>query len=115
MRKRYHDYKGYASTSNDEILNFFNPELQLKYAKYATRNKPKDSFKRFKFAKFALEFKKIERDDKTKYNLFYSNSKAEAITNKSDLSMEANHSIVPFYQTCKNLLQKGQAGLLIQL
>ena len=52
MRKRYHDYKGYASTSNDEILNFFNPELQLKYTKYATRNKPKDSFKRFKFAKF---------------------------------------------------------------
>ena len=32
-----------------------------------------------------LEFKKIENDDKTKYNILYSNSKAETIINESDI------------------------------
>ena len=31
-------------------------------------------------------FKKIEREDKTKYDIFYSNSKAETIANESDIS-----------------------------
>ena len=32
-----------------------------------------------------LAFKKIESEDKTKYDTFYSSSKAEIITNKSDI------------------------------
>ena len=31
-------------------------------------------------------FKKIEREDKTKYDIFYSNSKAETTANESDIS-----------------------------
>ena len=39
----------------------------------------------FKFvAKLVLVFKKIEIDDKTKYDTFYSNSKAEIIITESD-------------------------------
>ena len=30
IMKRSHAYRGYASTYNAEILNSFNPELQLK-------------------------------------------------------------------------------------
>ena len=33
----------------------------------------------------ALMFKKIESEGKAKYNTFYSNSKAEVITNESDI------------------------------
>ena len=33
----------------------------------------------------ALVFKKIETEDKTKYDTFYSNSKAEIIINNSDI------------------------------
>ena len=32
-----------------------------------------------------LAFKKIKSEDKTKYDTFYSSSKAEIITNKSDI------------------------------
>ena len=40
----------------------------------------------FKFlTTLVLEFKKIENDDKTKYNILYSNSKAETIINESDI------------------------------
>ena len=53
--------------------------------------------KGFKFVtKIVLEFKKIERDDKTKYNTFYSNSKAETIINKSNIDdvFESMYTII---------------------
>ena len=37
--KQSHTYRGYASTYNVEILNIFNPELQLKYTESAIKNK----------------------------------------------------------------------------
>ena len=37
--KWYHTYRGHASTYNAEILNSFNPELQLKDAQSAGKNK----------------------------------------------------------------------------
>ena len=36
-------------------------------------------------ATLVLVFKKIESDDKTKYDTFYSNPKAEIIINESDI------------------------------
>ena len=36
-------------------------------------------------ATLVLEFKKIEKDNKTKYSTSYLNSKAEAILNESDI------------------------------
>ena len=37
--KREHAFKGYASTYNVEILNSFNPELQLKDTESAIKSK----------------------------------------------------------------------------
>ena len=40
--KRSHVYKGYENTYNVEIMNSFNPELQLKDTESAVRNLLKD-------------------------------------------------------------------------
>ena len=39
--KREHAFKGFASTYNVEILNYFNTDLQLKDTKSAIKNKLK--------------------------------------------------------------------------
>ena len=39
ITKREHAFKGYASTNNNEILNSFNPELQLKDKESAIKSK----------------------------------------------------------------------------
>ena len=49
-----------------------------------------------------LVFENIESEDKTKYDTFYSNSKAEIIINET-LMMYLNQSILKLYQTYKNL------------
>ena len=41
MTKRSHAYRGYVGNSNVEILNSFNPELQLKDTESAVQNKLK--------------------------------------------------------------------------
>ena len=41
ITKREHAFKGSASTYNVEILNYFNPELQLKDTESAIKNKLK--------------------------------------------------------------------------
>ena len=56
------------------MLNSFNIDLQLKGTESAIRNKLIDLLTELKGVKFvatlALEFQKIESDDKTKYNTF---------------------------------------------
>ena len=39
VTKRANAFKGYASSYNVEILNYFNPELQLKDTNYVIKNK----------------------------------------------------------------------------
>ena len=84
----YQLFKGYASTYNVEILNSFNLELQLKGAESPIKSKIIDlltQVKRFKLMPaLILVFKNVESEDKTKYDTFYSNSKAEMIINNSD-------------------------------
>ena len=63
ITKEQHAFKGYGSTYNVEILNSFNPELQLKDTESAV--------------------KKIERKGKTKHGNFYSRSKAEIIISEN--------------------------------
>ena len=87
ITKRIHADGSYASTYNVEVLNSFNPELQLKETVSVIKNKlinllPK--VRGFKFVTF-LELKKIENDDQTKYTTFYFNSKVEVIINESDI------------------------------
>ena len=84
--KRAHALKGYASSDNVEILNSFNPELQLKDTESAIKNKLIELLSEsrgFRFVTLVLVFKKIESEDKTKYDNFYSSSKAEIIINES--------------------------------
>ena len=48
-------------------------------------------------------FKKIKSDDKTKYDTFYSSSKAETIINESGIDDYLDQAIIQLYQTYKNL------------
>ena len=89
MKKREHDFKGYANTYNDEILNSFNPELQLKDTESAVKSKLIELLTQLKSFKFVtalvLVFENIESEDKTRYENFYSSSKGEIIMNESDI------------------------------
>ena len=65
-------FKGYASTYNAEMLNSFNPELQLKSPIKNNLKKLVSELRGFKFVTtLVLEFKKVEREDKIKYDTFY--------------------------------------------
>ena len=75
--------------NNAEILNPFNPELELKDTKSTVKNNLLDllfEFRGFKFVKtLVLEFKKIGSNDEAKCSIFYSNSKVEPSINESDI------------------------------
>ena len=70
-------------------MNSFNPELQLKDTESAIKGKLIELLSQLRGFKFVttlvLVFKKIESKDKTKYDNFYSSSKAEIIINESDI------------------------------
>ena len=107
ITKREHAFKVYISTYNVETLNSFNPELQLKDTESATENKPTEllnQLKGFKFVKtLVLVFKKIESEDKTKYDNSHSNSKAEIIINESDIEDVFKSIYTTIIEACKNL------------
>ena len=93
-------FKGYASTYHVEILNSFDPELQLKDIESAIKSKVIELLTQLKGFKFVTTLvlehllKKIESEDKTKYDNFYSSSKAEIIINEKILMMCSNQSIL---------------------
>ena len=60
-----------------------------------------------------LVFKKIESEDKTKYDNFYSSSKAEIIINESDIAEVFQSIYTTIITTIQKSLEKVQA-LLIQ-
>ena len=70
-------------------MNSFNPELQLKDTESAIKSKLIGLLTQLRGFKFVttlvLVFKKIKSKDKTKYDNFYSSSKAEIIINESDI------------------------------
>ena len=74
---------------NVGISNSLNPELQLKDTESAIKSKLVDLLTQSKGFKFVttlvLELRKIESDDKTKYDTFYSHSKAEVIISESEV------------------------------
>ena len=75
ITKRKDAFKGFTSTYNVEILNSFNPELQLKDTEPAIKSKLIElltQLKSFKLVKtLFIVFRKIERQEKTKYGSFY--------------------------------------------
>ena len=91
-------FKGYTSSSNVKILNFFNLELQLKGTESAIKNKIKKILTELKGFKFVttlvLKFKKIENNDKTKHDTFYSNQKQLLMKLKFDVFKSVYTTIV---------------------
>ena len=89
ITKREHACKGYVSIYDIDILNSFNPELQLKDTESAIKSKLIELLTQLKDFKFVtaivLVFKEIETKSKTKYDNFYSSSKAKIIINESDI------------------------------
>ena len=114
--KRSHAYKGYASSYNVQILNYFNPELQLKDTETTIKNKLRDLFSKLKYFKFVarlvLELKKIENDDKTKHEIFYSNSKAETIIDESDIDDVFESSYATIISSRQKSLRKGSGWII---
>ena len=72
-----------------KILIFYNPELQPKDTKFGIKSKLIELLTQLKAFEFVTTlvvlFKKIEIEDKTKYDNFYSSPKAEIVINKSDI------------------------------
>ena len=89
ITKQVHALKGYVSSYNVEISKSINPEQQLKGTESATERKLKQLLSELRGFKLvttpALVLKNIESEDKTKYDTFYSHSKAERIINESDI------------------------------
>ena len=87
--KRACAFKGYANSYTANILDSFNPELQIKDTESAIKSELIDLLIQLKVFKFMtillLELKKIGSDDKTKYDKFYSHSKAETVTNEGGI------------------------------
>ena len=88
MTKRVHAFKGFASSHNAEVLNSFNPKLQLKHTAFVIKSKLDKLLTELRVSEFMktliLVFKDMEGEYETKYNIFYSNSKVEIIINNSD-------------------------------
>ena len=96
--KRQHAFKGYVSTYNVEILNPSNPKLQLKDIESAIKSKLMGLLTQLKDFKFVttlvLVFKKIEREDKTKYDNFYSTQEQKLESMKVTSMMCLNQFIL---------------------
>ena len=107
IKKRRHAFRDYASSHNAGILNYFNPDLQLKDTESAIKNKLKGLLTELKGFKFVttlvLVFKKIESDEKTKHDTFIQSQKQKQLPMKVILMMYLNQSILQLYQTYKNL------------
>ena len=72
ITKRARAFKGYASSYNVNILNSFNPELQLKDTESAIKNILKNLLTELRGFNFVttlvLVLKKVECENKTKYD-----------------------------------------------
>ena len=109
ISKRVNAFKGYTSSYNNEILNSFNPELQIKHNESAINNKLKKTLtelRGFRFvATLILVLKNIESDDKTKYNTSLSKLKSRSNYQWKwhVCEMYLNQSILKLYLIYKNL------------
>ena len=56
IAKQAHAFKGYASANNAEILNSFNPELQVKDTEFAIKNELTKSLSELRAFKFATNY-----------------------------------------------------------
>ena len=61
---------------------------------------------------FVLELKKIETEDKTKWDTFYSNSKAGIIINESDIDVLFKSIYTTVISNIQKSLAKGSARII---
>ena len=67
----------------------------------------------FKFVTaMVLELKKIESDNETKYNMFYSNSNAESVINESDIDDVFESIYINIISNIQKYLEKGSSLLI---
>ena len=106
----------YASSYNVGILNSFNHELQLKDTESAIKDKFKKlliKLRGFKCMKtLVLVLKKIESEDKIKYDTFYLHSKAETIVNKSDIDDVFKSIYTTVISNIQKTLGKGSSWVI---
>ena len=80
ISKQSHAYRDYVSTCNVDTLYSFSHELEELINFFF-------ELRAFKLViTLVLEFEKIEKDDETKYTIFYSNSNAETTINEGDIN-----------------------------
>ena len=107
--------KGFASTYNVGILNYFNLEVHLKDTESATKIKPIElltQLKGFKFvATLVLVFKKIENEDRTRYKNFYLSSNADIVINESDIDNVFQSIYTAIITNIQKSLGKGSDGI----
>ena len=100
-------FKGFASSYNVEIVNSFNPELLLKNTESVIKSKVIDFLSKWRGFKsmttLVLVLKKIESEDKTKYDIFYSSSKIELIINENDIDDVFQSIYLQLHQIYKDL------------
>ena len=93
------------------IFFFFNLEIQLKDTESAIKSKVIELLTQLKGFKFVttlvLVFKKIENEDKTKYDNFNSGSKAEIIINENDIDDVFQSIYATIMTNIQKFLEKG--------
>ena len=91
-------------------------QLHLKGTEFAIKNKLKKlltELREFKFVTtLVLVFKKVEVDDKTKYDTFYSNSKAELIINESDSGDVFQSIYITIISNIQKSLRQGSGWII---
>ena len=87
-------------------MNSFNPELKFKDSDSAVKSKLTELLSELRGLEFVLTlvlvFKKIESEDKTKYDNFYSSVKTEIIINESNIK----NLFKSIYTTIISIIQK---------
>ena len=90
---------------------FFNLEIQRKDTESAIKSKVIELLTQLKGFKFVttlvLVFKKIENEDKTKYDNFNSGSKAEIIMNENDIDDVFQSIYATIMTNTQKFLEKG--------
>ena len=113
ITKREHAFKGYVSSYNVNILNSFNSEIYLQYGIETKLTELLSQLKGFKFVTtLVLVFKKIESEDKTKYDSFYSSSKAEITISESEIDNVFQSIFITIMENKQKYLRKDSGWII---
>ena len=97
-------------------MNSFNPQLQLKDSQPAIKIKLIELLTQLRGFKvvtaLALAFKKIESENKTKHDNFYSSSKAEIIINESEIENVFKSIYTTIIANIQKSLGKGSGWII---